>query len=1186
MNKRIFPVVFTLFFILLVFCAKSQKLEVFEIFPENYPTIMVEFKVFDNEGKEVRTFTSSDFQVLENTITRAIQGVGCPPIGQTKFSLILTIDISYSMAEPSTIPGKTKMDVVRQAARNAIKSLPADSNRWEAAITLFDYENVLVRNFTNSKWWLNKGLDTFLLAPRAGTDYNAGLLYDVYGNEGAVLVARRAKYKPVVIFLTDGEHNGRQNPPPSRTSVWVSQILDSARKYNVTIYAITLGFPVPPELSAICGGTPHGEAFKSVPSEEELNNLYSSILTTIGTLGPPAPCRLRFISDCSGGLGNIVYKPSNLADSFSYKVPSRFLPAIHSNDKTIYVLNRPYNQPFEKTINIVAKNNFVNVNSPGVTSQFNNVEVTDWGGTPPPFKLEKDSSRTIKIKFTPHNDSLYHTDKFNLTTSACDGNEFVINSGWVYPLDVDCGSGVVGQTKTLQQKILFCNNWYEPLTIYSVRISGGDQGDFRLLGGTTNLYLAPFSCLEMNVAFTPSDPSFRQSTLYFDTQKGRFESKIFGSGSGFPEISTYNSISFPNLDCKKRFYDTAIVIKNTGALELEITNFQITGPNATDFSFIPSNPGTVKIAPESQYVLNLRVNASTKGNISANLVITSNAKNHPTLSIPLTCFVADRTFSSNLSNLDFGVICPNEVKKMNLTIQNTGNVQITLNLSLPSPFTVPSSSITLAPNASETLEIALQSPTEGTFTSNLSISDDYCNEQKRVSLTGNVHSPKIDKAPITIFGIVGNTKDTSIILRNTSNRALTITSANFSDKQLTILGPALPWNLSAGGTLKIDIRYLPEKSGGLNAFLKLTGEPCNFLDSILFTSNPIASRAELFIDEHKGLVGEIINIPILVRNPVNLEQSGTTRVRTRINYDQNILKFVGTNPNVIVTLGTNSLLLDNIPFSPTTRTLIVISFEVLNSATLSTTLDINSSGSIDGFVYFTEVDGKFTILPSSAEIVVAEVSANTGEEFILPLYLKMPNNVTDFHQSISTEIRFNYTLMEPIGDTPKGIVKDGETKILLTGLPIKPIASDSAIAKLKFRAKLGNNTTTDIIIENTKTAKGLVNFKETKGKFTLLNVCSSGGLRLFEPGLNPFYSVIINANEQKVYLKFYPYELGNHKFRIYNVYGIQFAEFSIDIKEAREYKIDLPFEQIPEGIYFVTAESQTSFTSVKFIWLK
>ncbi|ROL58196.1 choice-of-anchor D domain-containing protein [Bacteroidetes/Chlorobi group bacterium Naka2016] len=1165
----------------------AQQLQIFEVFPGTYPVITLEFKVWDKDGNEVRNYNANDIQVLENSIERAIQSVSCPPIGQTKFSLILTIDISYSMSEPSTIPGKTKMDVVREAARNAINSLPKDSTRWEAAITLFDYENELIRDFTNSKWWLNKGLDTFLLNPRSGTDYNAGFLYSWTGKPGALLIARKAKYKPVVIFLTDGKHEGRSSPPPSRVNVWVGEILDSARKYDVTIYAITLGFDVPNELNAICTGTPYGQAYKSVPSQEELNNLYSNILNTIGTFGPPAPCKIKFTSDCSGGNVQVIYKPFAVMDTFAYKVPQNILPSLEVIDRTYNILNQT--GAFEQSVTLKARNNFVTVDPPGVSSPFNNVSVVDWGGSAPPFKIDKDSSRTIKISITPFSDSLFHTFDFTFTTSACDGNNAKVNTGWIYPLDVDCGSGVVGQSKTVPQKTVFCNNWNEPLTIYSISVTGGDQGDFRILGGTTNITLQPQSCLQYDISFTPSDASNRESKLVFNTQKGRFESRIFGSGSGFPEISSVTTLKLPDLDCKRQSFDTTIVVKNTGALNLEISKFELTGPNANEFSFVPSNPGQVTIPPSGEYSFVVRCNPTSKGNLNANVVITSNAKNSPVYTIPISVFNAEYAFTTNLNSIDFGLLCPNEEKSYDLEIRNVGNVDLSLNLNINSPFAVnPSGPINIPNGSSLVIKVLAKSSVEGNFVADLNIVDNYCNVTKKVQLNALVVAPKIDRQPIPISGVVGVPKDTNVTIKNTSNRQLTITQANFSDPQLRIVSPNLPWTIPQMSSITCVVRFDPQSSNPLNAYLWLFGEPCNFEDSILFTSNPIASKATIAIENHQGLIGEIVTIPILIKNGTMLDKSGTTRIRTKINYDQNLLKFVSTNPVVNTNLGANNILLDNIPFTPNTTKLVEINFEVLNSTVTQTILDVNSTQTLDGFIAFTEEDGLFEVLPSSAEISVGTIEANTGEEFLLPIYLKNAKNLTNFHSGISTDLSFNYTLMEPIGNTPSGNVDFGTQKatIRLNNLPVVPINNDSAIAMLQFKAKLGNAVSTDIEIGNTRTNKGFVVFTEKPGKFTLKNVCNSGGLRLFEPKPMVVFDINPVPSNNTIELTFTPLETGMHRITICDLLGNTLISTNFEFQKVETIVYQIYAKELNNGIFILRLEGPTTLRSQKFIWLK
>ncbi|MGQ9819664.1 MAG: choice-of-anchor D domain-containing protein [Candidatus Kapaibacteriales bacterium] len=1185
MNK--FVTAFLIFFHC-VFFIYGQSLKIDNINSDGYPNILVEFKVFDKDSNEVRNFNVNDFEILEDTLKRIITSVMCPPANQTKFSLILTIDISYSMSEPSTIPGKTKMDIVREAARNAIKSLPPDSNRWEAAITLFDFTNELVRGFTNSKWWLQKGLDTFILTPRGGTDYNAAFLYDISipPRPGALLLAREARYKPIVIFLTDGKHEGRENPPPSRVQIWTNQILDSARKYNVTIYAITLGFPVPSELNAICSGTPYGQAYQSVPNEEELSNLYSTILNTIGTIGAPPPCRIRFNSDCEAGNVKLIYKPFAVSDSQIYNVNPIFMPKLEVSPNSLSFLN--LSSPQEIPLSIKARNNKVVFNSPGIFSQLGNVIVTDWGGNPPPFTLERDSIRNIKIQFNPFDDNQLHTFSFAFNSSACSGNEVPIISGAIFAQEVDCGSEIVGITKNISQVPIFCNNWNEPITIFSVRISGGDQQDFKLIGSTTNIMLPANSCLNFDISFTPSQPTYRESFLIFDTQKGRFQSKIFGNGGGTPEIATVSSLNFPDVDCKYPQRDTLITIRNTGVLPLIISNFAITGTHSNSFAFLPANPGTITIQPNDVYQLGIRFDPITTGLNNAALEITSNAQSSPNVSIQISGFKSNRNFSISKNSIDFGTICPNEEHIQTITIFNNGNVNVQVNISSSNVFSILNPTpIELAPSSSFDLQISAISPLEGNYNGTLKVIDSYCNNEVNIPLQVGVVSPKIDRTPIPISGIVGLVKDTIIKIKNVSSRMLSISSAYLKDPQITISAPNLPWTIPSMSSLDVNIRYTPNTGGVFSTYLVLEGSPCNFKDSIQISSNPIASRADLFIGNYKGLVGEVITIPIEIRNGILLDKSGTTKIRTQLTYDETILKFISVSPNSVVTKFPNNLLFDQIPFDPNSNSLIEISFEVLNSNNLSTTLTLSNTTTIDGFIKFNETSGNFEILPSKAEISVGNVVAKTGEDIILPIYLRKLTNVSNFHQSISTELSFNTSLMEPIPPTPMGKVENKITTIKIESLPVIPDKTDSTIAKLRFRAKLGNAESSEIKISNTKTQKGFVRFEENAGRFTLINICQSGGPRLFDPwGNRTNLQVQTNPQTGEVLLKINVTERGPHLISLYNLYGKLLINFKIYFPNPIEEILHLPSYILEQGIYLIVLETPTEMLKEKFVLLR
>jgi len=53
---------------------------------------------------------------------------------------------------------------------------------------------------------------------------------------GSIMVAKTGKHKRVIVFLTDGMPQSEPN---------TAKIISEARDNNITIYCVTIGFPVP-----------------------------------------------------------------------------------------------------------------------------------------------------------------------------------------------------------------------------------------------------------------------------------------------------------------------------------------------------------------------------------------------------------------------------------------------------------------------------------------------------------------------------------------------------------------------------------------------------------------------------------------------------------------------------------------------------------------------------------------------------------------------------------------------------------------------------------------------------------------------------------------------------------------------------------------------------------------------------
>ncbi|MGB9912929.1 MAG: hypothetical protein ACPLRO_06125, partial [Candidatus Kapaibacteriota bacterium] len=148
------------------------------------------------------------------------------------------------------------------------------------------------------------------------------------------------------------------------------------------------------------------------------------------------------------------------------------------------------------------------------------------------------------------------------------------------------------------------------------------------------------------------------------------------------------------------------------------------------------------------------------------------------------------------------------------------------------------------------------------------------------------------------------------------------------------------------------------------------------------------------------------------------------------------------------------------------------------------------------------------------------------------------------------------------------------------------INNDSAIALLQFKAKLGNSISTDVQIANTRTNKGFVSFTEKPGKFTLKNVCTSGGLRLFEPNPEIVFKVTLEPSNSIVELTFTPYEVGKHKLVISDLLGNIIAKLDTDVQKIETMNLLFFMDGIGNGIYILRVEGPTTLVSQKFLWLK
>ena len=1089
----------------------SQSVKILKVDPTAYPKMRAEFEVKNSGGAEVRYPDYTNVLLFENGKNIPCS-LYCAPPGRTKMSIIFTIDRSQSM-DTLVIGSKTdkRMDVVKRVARKVILKLP-DPKRWEAAVTSFDNWAEIETTAKNTNLYTNDRDELIKrvgnIMPRGGTDYNSGFLYDVRKppQDGDLLVARKAQYKPVVIFMTDGNHNGPPAPAPSRTLVWTDQIIKEAMdvtmkvsKTPATIFALALGLAVPQSLKDITKATPLGEAFAADYNEDALVDLIISVIDKIGTIATQSPCEVYWDATCtSGGMLNLSV-PGYGDDSTMYSIPDSVKPylSVSPTRKSFPLVNNGASKI--DSITITAKNNYVVLNGPGYNSPNGKFTIIDWGKTPTKFPdtLLKGESRTVKIKYLA-SDTAFNFSDITFNSNACTTDPLKAYAGWVHVKPFHCGSQKINSSKNISD-VVFCNNTGDAVVISKLNISGLNASEFKYISPAFPVTVKHDSCVTFTFSFTPKDIDTRTAFYEVETNLGKFKEVLDGNGTGDPEIEVQHG-TFPRAKCKTPIVDINVDVYNPGALPLTIQSAKINGgPNPTDFQD-PDITGIQPIPPGEKHTLVVKFQPQgAAGQKQAILTILSNAGQRPKLDTILIAFKDSTGFISSVLKLDFGIICPNELKSLTLKLTNTGNVDNSISASASSPYNLPVRSWTLTPSAQQDVTVELQSAAEGIYNTTLTFTDD-CNNPLTVQLTGRVEIPRINDISIRVDTTFGNSKDTTFKVCNQTNAPIKIDSAVAKSADFKLINPPLPWTIQPGACIDVTVEYTARTNNVINSIITLYGTPCSFKDSINVMGNPAMATADLAIDNLSGYVGQNVQVPINMRNPYQVAQSGATSLTTELSYDPQILEYVSTNPPVTANAMSGVLSLSGVGLNGgVAGTLVTITFKVLPSTKTSSPLNLSNSKSVGGQVVFNEIDGVFTLNIASATLTIGSCSAAPGQEFTCPITMTNINNITNFNVSISTELNFDATLLEPLDKniTDLGIT-GGIRTIRYLDLPVTP-ENSGVLFSPKFKAMLGSSKSTDLKIANTKVATGQANFTEAAGRFELLNICENGGTRLFDP---------------------------------------------------------------------------------------
>jgi hypothetical protein len=176
--------------------------------------------------------------------------------------------------------------------------------------------------------------------------------------------------------------------------------------------------------------------------------------------------------------------------------------------------------------------------------------------------------------------------------------------------------------------------------------------------------------------------------------------------------------------------------------------------------------------------------------------------------------------------------------------------------------------------------------------------------------------------------------------------------------------------------------------------------------------------------------------------------------------------------------------------------------------------------------------------------------------------------------NITATLRFNSSLLYPIGSTPQGTIT-GKDRTISLDLPITPISSN-ILATFRFRVMLGTDTTTLLNLENPAAVGGSASVLSTGGVFHLLGTCISGGARLFNPdGQVSMAHINPNPANGVIHIDIQTTEVGRTQLDILNLLGQTIATIVDGDLKPGNHTFDYNSHDLSAGSYYLVMQTPT-----------
>lgn len=560
-----------MFFGILSISAFSQAYHVYKIDPSGFPTIKASFLAKTQLGADVPA-SELVFSLTENGVNYPIT-VNCDKKPDTPgVSIVFVLECTSSMNDEKPDGKESKLTWLKAALDKFADSLYF-ANGTKVAIVKFGGESSVHTNFVTTRDDLHKNVSGAnpILAVTGPADFNKA-----FNGPSAYPFTMLAENNPDlfrhIIFVTDGE--------PGRPFIQTdaNKVITSAKGAKIIIHAVSIVSDMNEYVESFSKGT-GGMQFE--PSTKA--DLISNLEYLAGYIQKREYCQLSWTAPygCDAASKNRIVNikatrnsVSVLDDTRSYVAPEKSVVKL-TMTPTKLIFGSVAGGDTEKTITVSQTGPDVTI----IGLQFevaggseNDITVSSWGGSEPPFKLKDGQTRSIKLKF----------DKALPITSKKIEVTLLSSDAPCTPLPtITCITGCGGEaletfefpgvsvgSQSVNQDIncAFKNTTVESITV-KAELKGENKEDF-ILTGTGEKTLSAGECINISGKFIPTG-----STT--NIRKAYIEFTINNSECGGPYSTQLSGEALPNSVDENKILDNSSVLSMTAKPNPAINDIKI-----------------------------------------------------------------------------------------------------------------------------------------------------------------------------------------------------------------------------------------------------------------------------------------------------------------------------------------------------------------------------------------------------------------------------------------------------------------------------------------------------------------------------------------------------------------------------------------------------------------------------------